>query len=633
MNIWLNLMTLTVFAFLPGITEKKYETRQEVKVFAGVLTSARTQLPFEYYYLPFCDSKGEEAIEFDNIGQALTGDVLEETPYKLEMSADQSCTLLCSRKNLDPAKIKDFRWMIMNDYKVQWYLDSLPSGVRITNIQSQENLATYQDGFPIGFTEHGKFYLYNHHHIIIKVGKSKKSIVGFLVQPFSLYKIDQLSCESHQFKEFIEKSKNFEEKILKISNEEELLEVQGQNYFEPQEVTPDIEFSYSVSFEQSEIAWASRWDVYLYSAGGKVHWIAIVNSFVMVLLLTFIVGDVFKRAISRDISVYNESSDLDLESDSGWKQLKRDVFRHPINSGLFSILIGTGAQLITMSFCTLVFACVGFLSPNHRGYLVTVILLLFGMTGIVAGLVSGRLYRMFDGVYWKKNALGTALLVPGLFFSVFFIINSLLSLSETTLDVSFWSLFKLLILWLGISLPLTFLGSAIGYKNAPLTNPVPISRIPKPLPLQFPKKLYGLMALCSSLPFGGVFVELNFIMNSVWNHQNFYYLFGFLLLCFILLLVVAGEISVLVVYVSLCRDEYRWWWLSFQIPACSALYMFIYAIYYFSFQLNLTDFTSTVMYYGYMSIGCIVFALITGSMGFFCSFLFVRKIYSLIKQE
>lgn len=632
MKSWLTFFTIGVFGLLPGITEKKYEKSQEIKVFAGVLTSIRTQLPFEYYYLPFCDNK-EEAMEFDNIGQALSGDVLEETPFKIEMGNDFQCRKLCSKRDLSPAKIKAFRWMIMNEYRVQWYLDSLPSGVRITNIQSQENLAVYQDGFPVGFTEHHKFYLYNHHHIIVKIGKNQKSIVGFLVQPFSLYAFDGLPCESAQFKEFLEKSKVFKENIKKISNEDELLEVQGQSYFEPQELSPDIDFTYSVSFEQSDISWASRWDVYLYSAGGKVHWIAIINSFVMVLLLTFIVGDVFKRAISRDISVYNESSEFDLESDSGWKQLKGDVFRNPVNCGLFSILIGTGSQLIAMSFCTLVLACIGFLSPSHRGFLITIILLLFGMTGIVAGLVSGRLYKMFGGIHWKKSALGTALLIPGTFFSIFFLINSLISLQATTLDVPFSSLLELLLLWLGISLPLTFLGSAIGYKNASMTNPVPISRIPKPLPLNFSKRLYGLMALCSSLPFGGVFVELNFIMNSVWNHQNFYYLFGFLLLCFVLLLVVAGEISVLTVYITLCRDEYRWWWLSFQVPAFSAFYMFVYAIYYYEFQLSISDFTSTVMYYGYMSVGCIVFALITGSMGFFCSFIFVRKIYSLIKQE
>ena len=631
MKSWLSFLILPVFCFLPGITEKKYESSTQIEVFAGTLTSSRTQLPFEYYYLPFCKPE-ENSMEFDNIGQALTGDVLEKTSFKISMWADQYCSILCQSK-VGPAKIKAFRWVIVNEYRTQWFLDSLPSGVRISDVNSNLNLGIYLDGFPIGFVDKGRYYVYNHHHIIIKVGKNKKNIVGFLVQPFSLYNDQNLQCESQDFQEFIKNSKSYKEEYKKIKNEDELLEIQAQNFFEPQPLAEDITFTYSVSFEQSKVSWASRWDVYLYNAGGKVHWIAIVNSFVMVLLLTFIVGDIFKRAVSRDISTYNDDSDLNLETDSGWKQLKGDVFRNPAYSSLLSILIGTGFQIIAMSFCTLVFACVGFLSPDHRGYLLTVILLLFAMTGVVAGLVSGRLYKMFGGIHWKKSALGTALLIPGSFFIIFFLINLLTSLNETTLEVSFWSLAELLLIWLGISLPLTFIGSALGYKNVSLTNPVAVSRIPKPLPLSFPKRIYALMALCSSLPFGSVLVELNFIMNSVWNHQTFYYLFGFLLLCFLLLLVVAGEISVLAVYVTLCKEEYRWWWISYLVPAFSGAYMMMYAIYYFNSELNLISFTTKVMYFGYMSLGCIVFALITGAAGFFASFMFVRKIYSLIKQE
>ena len=59
----------------------------------------------------------------------------------------------------------------------------------------------------------------------------------------------------------------------------------------------------------------------------------------------------------------------------------------------------------------------------------------------------------------------------------------------------------------------------------------------------------------------------------------------------------------------------------------------IYAVYYFNTQLNLAGLITRVMYFGYMSIGCIVLALITGAAGFLASFVFVRKIYSLIMHE
>ena len=43
------------------------------------------------------------------------------------------------------------------------------------------------------------------------------------------------------------------------------------------------------------------------------------------------------------------------------------------------------------------------------------------------------------------------------------------------------------------------------------------------------------------LPFGAVFIELFFILSSVWLHQ-YYYVFGFLLIVFLILLVTCGEV-------------------------------------------------------------------------------------------
>lgn len=42
-----------------------------------------------------------------------------------------------------------------------------------------------------------------------------------------------------------------------------------------------------------------------------------------------------------------------------------------------------------------------------------------------------------------------------------------------------------------------------------------------------------------------------------------YYMFGFLLLAFIVLLVVCAQTSILLCYFHLCAEDYRWWWRSF----------------------------------------------------------------------
>ena len=110
-------------------------------------------------------------------------------------------------------------------------------------------------------------------------------------------------------------------------------------------------------------------------------------------------------------------------------------------------------------------------------------------------------------------------------------------------------------------------------------------------------------------------------------------MFGFLLLCFLLVAVVAAEISILIVYVFLCRGDYRWWWLSVAVSGSSGGYLLVYAVYYYFNELSIEMFSSSVIYFGYMAIASLMFFLITGAIGFLASFVFVRKIYSMIKLE
>jgi len=41
--------------------------------------------------------------------------------------------------------------------------------------------------------------------------------------------------------------------------------------------TQEIYWTYDVRWEFSEVAWASRWDVYLYATDEQIHWFSIVN--------------------------------------------------------------------------------------------------------------------------------------------------------------------------------------------------------------------------------------------------------------------------------------------------------------------------------------------------------------------
>lgn len=78
----------------------------------------------------------------------------------------------------------------------------------------------------------------------------------------------------------------------------------------------------------------------------------------------------------------------------------------------------------------------------------------------------------------------------------------------------------LVLLWFGISVPLTFLGAFYGYKKRPIEHPVRTNTIPRVIPDQifYTKPLPGIV-MGGILPFGCIFIQLFFILNSLWSHQ------------------------------------------------------------------------------------------------------------------
>jgi transmembrane 9 superfamily protein 2/4 len=399
-----------------------------------------------------------------------------------------------------------------------------------------------------------------------------------------------------------------------------------------------ITFTYSVKFvENNTLQWATRWDIYfeqgMAEKDEQIHLFAIINSFAMVMFLTGMVAHILRRTVNKAITYYNERADLEVE-ETGWKQVHGDVFRPPSYPGIFSIIIGSGVQVAGMSFLTLVFACLGFLAPNHRGGLLTTMLLLFVFMGSWAGYTSARIYKFFGGEQWKRNTVGTAILFPGMVFGVYFVVNATYYFEESSAALSFPFFFLIILLWFGISAPLVFLGSAIGFRKPVISKPTKVNRIPKPLMTQpDEQKMKIICLMAGSLPFGCMFIELSYIMKYVWTLNYFYYLFVFVMLCFIVLVITSAEVSILMCYILLCKEDYRWWWLSVGVAGSSGLYLFLYSIIYWCVEAGVSNFGTFVLYFGVMSIASAAFCLVTGTIGFLASFLFVRKIYGLIKID
>ena len=60
------------------------------------------------------------------------------------------------------------------------------------------------------------------------------------------------------------------------------------------------------------------------------------------------------------------------------------------------------------------------------------------------------------------------------------------------------------------------------------------------------------------LPFGSIFIEMYFIFTSFWAYK-IYYVYGFMLLVFLILMVVTICVTIVCTYFLLNAEDYRWY--------------------------------------------------------------------------
>ncbi len=227
----------------------------------------------------------------------------------------------------------------------------------------------------------------------------------------------------------------------------------------------------------------------------------------------------------------------------------------------------------------------------------------------------------------------TALFYPSVMGAVFLCINSFVAYQGSSNAIRLSSIGMLLLLWLGVSMPLVFVGSYFGFKADVITTPVRVNQIVRVIPEQiwYTNPTFSI-ALGGILPFGAVCIELFFIMSAMWLHQ-YYFVFGFLFIVLLILVITCAEIAIVMCYFQLCNEDYHWWWRSFLSSGSSGAYLFFYSVWYFYSKLSITEFMPAVLYFAYMGMVSFTFFLLTGSVGFLACLWFVRKIYGAIKVD
>lgn len=136
------------------------------------------------------------------------------------------------------------------------------------------------------------------------------------------------------------------------------------------------------------------------------------------------------------------------------------------------------------------------------------------------------------------------------------------------------------------------------------------------------------------------------MFTSFW-HYKYYYVYGFMLLVFVILIIVSICVTIVSTYFLLNAEDYRWYWSSYLSSASTAVYVFLYSIYYFLAKTKMTGFFQTAFYFGYMSVFCLALGILcgtlfpqqrpldqhahrhAGSIGFWGTSVFVHKIYQM----
>ncbi|AJV55585.1 Emp70p [Saccharomyces cerevisiae YJM1342] len=649
----------TVKAFyLPGVAPTTYRENDNIPLLVNHLTPSMNYqhkdedgnnvsgdkenflYSYDYYYnrFHFCQPEKVEK-QPESLGSVIFGDRIYNSPFQLNMLQEKECESLC--KTVIPGDDAKFiNKLIKNGFFQNWLIDGLPAAREVYDGRTKTSF--YGAGFNLGFVQvtqgtdieatpkgaetadkdveletrndrnmvktYELPYFANHFDIMIEYhdrGEGNYRVVGVIVEPVSIKRSSPGTCET--------------------TGSPLMLDEENDN---------EVYFTYSVKFTESATSWATRWDKYLHVYDPSIQWFSLINFSLVVVLLSSVVIHSLLRALKNDFARYNELNlDDDFQEDSGWKLNHGDVFRSPSQSLTLSILVGSGVQLFLMITCSIFFAALGFLSPSSRGSLATVMFILYALFGFVGSYTSMGIYKFFNGPFWKANLILTPLLVPGAILLIIIALNFFLMFVHSSGVIPASTLFFMVFLWFLFSIPLSFAGSLVARKRCHWDeHPTKTNQIARQIPFQpWYLKTIPASLIAGIFPFGSIAVELYFIYTSLWFNKIFY-MFGFLFFSFLLLTLTSSLVTILITYHSLCLENWKWQWRGFVIGGVGcALYVFIHSILFTKFKLG--GFTTIVLYAGYSSVISLLCCLVTGSIGFISSMLFVKKIYSSIKVD
>jgi len=544
---------------------------------------------YQYYdKLPFCKpqkpSKSHE-------GSALAGDRPRSSDYEIFFKQNSETPKELCTKTISQNDIKAFVDAIKADYTFDFFMDGLLA-----------------DGF-VGERVHEKQDFHDHSH-------DETAYYVFTHWNFNIHYNGPHIISVH----------------LQTDRTKRLLLEFGEDL--------TTTFTYSVTWkENTNVRYEDRLKYHQISLirqqSVEIHWLSIINSFVLVILLVAFLSLILARIVHKDFVRYAsiEEDELDDIDDSGWKQCHGDVFRPPPFPMIYSALVGTGTQILAMVIGILLLSLAGTFYPGNRGAVMTAAILLYAFTSGVAGHVSSTMYAQLGGKSWATNALLTTAVFFGPFFFIFMCLNTIALVYRSTAALPWSTIALVAVIWAFVTFPLTILSAHRARHPPKLELPCKVNFAAREIPDPPVYRTAAVQIICAGvLPFTAIYIELHYIFAAVFGHRV-YTLYGILCLAFLMLVIVSATITISLTYFQLVAEDWRWWWRSFFSAGSTGGYMFAYALFYFNYRSELSGFLQGSFFFGYSLLVSYAFMLMLGAIGYWSTFAFIRHIYSRVKID
>jgi len=579
------LLSISIFA--SPATHKKthhYDFQDEVPFYVNKIGPYPNPTEtYEFYSLPFCQPNKIQHVHA-SIGEDLTGDHKAHALYDIRFRVPIYFTVLC-KQHLLPADVNRFRDAIEKYYYFEMLYDDVPLRGFIGTIDTD-----IKDG-----QEVKSYYLFKHLHFHILWNGDTIVHANVTADPQKL----------------------------------QLLE-EGGDYL--------VEFSYSAVWEETPFTLKDRPKLQtaedFFNKELEIHWLSIMNSCVLVLLLTGFLAIIILRILKSDYTRYSRTPEEEEEEDYGWKLIHGDVFRFPSNKNLFTAAVGLGTQSLAILFGILSLALFNMFYPNNDGAIFTAAIVLYALTSVIGGYVSGRIYKQMNGEKWSWNLVLVLALWTLPFVCVFSFVNTVAIVYHATAAVPADTIVIILCIFLFVNIPLTVLGGITGKRTAGnFATPCRTKNFPREIPaIPWYRSLPAQMVMSGFLPFSAIYIELFYIYSSVWGRSS-YQLYGILFIVAVILVIVTACITVALTYFQLSMEDHRWWWSSFLSGGSTGIFIYLYSIFYYFYRSRMSGLLQGSFYFSYMFLICYFFFVTLGTVGWYSSLIFIRRIYANLKFD